>query len=113
MAKTLVSNRQYMNNEIHKLLFTSVAIFMLRSESFQITLVFSYDIASRRTGNILFGLSRGLFMKYTFPMSQNRFPARLLFLQHQNNGHIYQTRRGTRLERTYNASNYRNRRTIQ
>ena len=39
MAETLVSNRQQMNNEIHSLLFTSAAIFMLRSEIFLTTLV--------------------------------------------------------------------------
>ena len=44
MAKTLVSNCQQMNNEIHYLLFTSVAIFMLRSKTFQTTLVYDYIV---------------------------------------------------------------------
>ena len=39
MTETLVSNRQLMNNEIHYLSFTSAAIFMLWSETFQTTLV--------------------------------------------------------------------------
>ena len=40
MVETLVSNCQQMNNEIHKILFTSAAIFMLRSKTFQTTLVY-------------------------------------------------------------------------
>ena len=40
MAETLVSNCQQMHNEIQQLLFTSAAIFMLRSETFQTTLVY-------------------------------------------------------------------------
>ena len=40
MGEILVSNCQQMNNETHWLLFTSAAIFMLRSKTFQTTLVY-------------------------------------------------------------------------
>ena len=43
--KSLLSNCQQMKNEIHQPLFTSVAIFMLRSENFQTTLVNYYELS--------------------------------------------------------------------
>ena len=39
MAETLVNNYQQMDNKIHQLLFTSSAILMWRSETFQTILV--------------------------------------------------------------------------
>ena len=44
MADTLVSNCKQMNYQIHKLLFTSAAIFTLRSETFQTTLVLCVEL---------------------------------------------------------------------
>ena len=63
-AETLASDCQQMNNEIHQLLFTSAAIFMLRSETFQTTLVY-YETFTRNSHSMLnsnFIIMRSLYL---------------------------------------------------